>query len=648
MAMLTVPAQGQTIGISTKFGDVSDTELDMTVYPPDTSAAVVILYRNKEVDLSFSDSFGLKRTETFTERVRIMKESGKDYPDYKITYITSCDPREMVSKIKVWTTNRENGKKTVYKLSKKMIYDEKVDENHHCVSFSAENVRVGSVVDVTFTLESPYVADIGTVFIQTYYPINYSEATVSYANYFTFNRKERGYLRCYKDSRVENATMLFSGGLTLPYEMVIDHYWGYDLPAMKVSRYCYCPDLYRQGYEYDLRRFYLPGQFTREFSTTWGHVDEKLRTDGIVKEFHARSRFGNEVAAILAETEDENERIVKIRNLVVSKVRWNEKTGIRPKSADAFKSQEGNAASINALVASALNEAGYVVEPVFILTRDDGMILDFHVSVDAYNAVLLQVVAPSGKIYYMDAARDSGYLNVLPPTYNVSKARVVPLNAGGSWVDISKLTRNQTGRAVTMNVSADGKINGKDIIQGSNSCAARMKNSIKHYGNDEKFIQAIENEDGITIDEFSKEGDDKWSPTARIEYTWTGRAKTAGDYIYVKPFVTKFQDESDFRESERMVPIDFPFAETINYTAVITIPEGYVVESMPQQTVIPCKPLGGRALLQCLYDGAETVSLTFRLSREAVVVPETEYQAVRDFWDMLIGLYNSTIVLKKA
>ena len=76
LLFLSMAARAQSIPVNPKFGAVSDAELEMTTYQPDTSAAVVVLWRRLEVEAAFSGSFGLTRKVTLTERVKILKESG--------------------------------------------------------------------------------------------------------------------------------------------------------------------------------------------------------------------------------------------------------------------------------------------------------------------------------------------------------------------------------------------------------------------------------------------------------------------------------------------------------------------------------------------------------------------------------------------
>ena len=55
---VSVAAGAQRIPVDPKFGNVSDAEIDMTVYEPDTSAVAVMLYRQYTMDLVISGTTG--------------------------------------------------------------------------------------------------------------------------------------------------------------------------------------------------------------------------------------------------------------------------------------------------------------------------------------------------------------------------------------------------------------------------------------------------------------------------------------------------------------------------------------------------------------------------------------------------------------
>ena len=642
----TLTAGAQTIPVNTRFGAVSDSELEMTVYPPDTSAAVLVLYRKSVTDATVTSSLTFMRRTVHTERIKILKESGRDYADYKIFYATDSDPREQVKDIKVVTYNLENGKRTVDKLPHKLIFDEEVSDRRRSVSFSAQNVRVGSVVEVSFTLDSPYVADIGTVYLQSTVPINISEAVVSYAEYFHFNRMMRGSVPCQAETSSNPETVMI-GGSTLSFANMTDSYRAVDVPAYKAASHCYCPDLYRFGYTYDLRYIDIDNVYHQDYSTSWGKVDELFRTEGRLKDFYAKSRFTDEAARAKADTVDEAAQVAAIRNAVVDKVRWNDRISSHASAAKAFKKQEGDSADINALVAAALNGAGFTADPVFLRTRSKGRIMDFHVSADAYNAVVLRVTSPSGQTWMMDASDDCGYLNVLPEDYLVEQARVIPLKGDAGWVNLSGLCRNQLSDTVAMEVAADGSITGTCSLRGYNNWASDMKDEYDGYDKPDDYAAAIENEDGIEVDGLEFVGNGEWSPDASVSFSFSGEATVSGEHIYIRPFLTRYHSEGDFRDPERQIPVEFPFAETINYSARITIPEGYTVESLPQATMLNGGFMGSRTVVQCVYDGGRTVSVNFRYNRGLSIVSPEQYGALRDFWAHLCSTYDSTIVLRK-
>ena len=356
LAALCLPAAAQYMKINPKFGEVSEQELMMDTYPPDTSAAVVVLYQKQVAEASIDSGVGLMRHETFTTRFRVMKESGKSYAEYKIRYRDYGDIEEMVTDIKVVTWNMENGKKVKTVLPKKMIFREKVSERYWSVAFAAENVRVGSVVEVTFKFSSNRVGEFGTMYMQSSVPINISELEVIYAECFIFNKMQQGYEPFTHSHEVTNGYASF-GQSRLDFNINNDRFRAVDVPAMRPEPFSYYPDQYRLAMDYELRQFHLVGATDQYFSTTWHDVDQSIVNDGILKEFHAKCPFKDEAVAAASSVEGEAAQIAAVRDLVRSKIKWNKRISIYPQPKKALKEGEGDSADINALVSSALINA---------------------------------------------------------------------------------------------------------------------------------------------------------------------------------------------------------------------------------------------------------------------------------------------------
>lgn len=89
--LLPLALHAQRIPVDTKFGKISDAELDMTVYDADTSAAAVVLLSEDEVTLSVDLDLRMRMVHKTHERIKILKESGRDYADYRLYFRTDND-----------------------------------------------------------------------------------------------------------------------------------------------------------------------------------------------------------------------------------------------------------------------------------------------------------------------------------------------------------------------------------------------------------------------------------------------------------------------------------------------------------------------------------------------------------------------------
>ncbi len=644
-----VSAMGQTIPVSSKPGDISQAELTMETYAPDTSAAVVILYSKHEVLVAFDFQLQASRKETVTTRYKVLKESGKDCADYKLLYL-SQNNLERISGIKVTTYNLEGGKVVQSKLSKKMIFDDKFSDRYNQVTFSAPDVRVGSVVEVQYILTSEGFWDIGTIYMQQHYPVNFAELNIEYAEFFRFNKLARGFYK-FHDNRTTTRVAVMSVGAygePMDYTVITDYFSGIDLPALKVEPYNYYPNQSRLGVEYELREIYMQGGAIRkDFSSTWEKVDDQFFKEGLWKECTSSVKFVPEAKEAIASAADEKAAIDAVRSLVLDKVHWNEKVALFPNVSKALKDGAGDQADICGVAASVFNAVGYTAEPVLVKTRDRGVLADFHPSSDAFNALILKITGPSGTVYFTDIVRPETYLNVLPSTYLVPRARVLALNGAGSWADISKLTKCTRMRSYTMDVAADGTVKGKAQISANNQSAWSMKSSYNSYKDKEEYIANIEKDNGIEISSFTFTGADKWSNSARLEYDFELQADATGDRIYLKPFFDKPHNESDFQSTVRTSPVEFGYPYTMKAVINITWPEDYVIEQLPSNAGIASDIAGSRAFAKYTPTGENSLNVAFTFTLGNTYISEDRYMDLRKYWDELCNIYKGTIILRK-
>ena len=635
-------AAAQTIPVNPKFGSVSDAEIDMTVYSPDTSAVAVMLYREYTMDLVISEVSGvIVKDITVHERIKVLKEEGKRFGDFSFLYLNSNSTKEAYSGVKVETFNRENGKVVRTKLSKKFDFDEKYAEDVRRRSFSAENVKVGSVIEVAYKFSSPRYYAIDDIDIQLTIPVNQTHIEVGYAEYFGVNRTQRGSVltRYRKDNRIANLPGATS------YEVNLDVFDAVDVPALPAESHSFCPDQYRGAITYDLSSVVIPGVVFESISMKWPDVDKAISESDIFRVCKGKFRDAKELEAALTGVEGDEARIAAVRNFVVGKVKWDEESQLVPDDArEILKRGSGSDADINALTASALNTLGYTAEPVMIRRRTSGMLIDHHISLRSFDTFILRVTAPGGQgPWYLDAARDEGYLNVLNPLFLVEKARVIPFNGSGEWVDLTNLTRSHVSELVKMRMEPDGTLTGSAQIVANHEDSYLVKAHYNSFDTEDAFLEDIESDEHIEITAF--EIKKEYGPTAEISYSFE-KENEAGSLLYIQPVLSSFHSSSDFRKEERKLPVDFPYPESITYSFSLEIPEGYVVEELPEKVGLTFPSLEGRIQFATQQVG-NIVSVLYRASLGKMLVLPEEYADLRLFWETAIGVEKSTIVLKK-
>ena len=113
-----------------KYGKVDQADLDMKVYPADSSASAVVLC-----------NYGYFNSREFQfvhqKRIKILKEEGKSQGDFFV-------PATEKAVVKGQIVNMENGIPVITKLGKESIFIEKVSKNQYRARVACPNVKVGS------------------------------------------------------------------------------------------------------------------------------------------------------------------------------------------------------------------------------------------------------------------------------------------------------------------------------------------------------------------------------------------------------------------------------------------------------------------------------------------------------------------------
>ncbi len=639
----------QIVKVNPKFDAVSDDEVKMTSFALDTSAEAVVLYRGdkRSIYLTPNGDFAVENTSRL--RIKILKESAKDLADFQMLYRTDGDMIEKISDIKVITYNWENGKVVKTKMSKEFIFDTKFSDGVKKLAFTAQNVKVGSVIEVSYMNKNKQFWNLGTVNFQGEYPVNFMEATISFPEMLKFNVLSRGLKFFTLNTTYEGRNVPLGGGASFDYSIVVENYKAVNVPALKAESHVFCIDQFYNAVEYELRSLQFPSRPVQNFSSSWEDVDNQLFDSRLWKELNSSCKFKKEVDPIVSSDKSFEEKVAEIRNLVCSKVKWNKKVRLIPgNSSVVLKEASGDNADINALVGSALIYAGYEVHPVLIKLRSSGELAEFHVTTDAFNTFVLRVNSKDGKSVYLDAARDEAYLNILPDDYLVPRAREIAKGYKSAWRNLENLSQNTMELVVDATLDEDGMLSGKMTMHATGGDSYMVKRMLNSYEKDEELYSSLEGGNSYTVISVDPNKDKSYSSECKVVVELEQQMQTSSEMIYLRPIIESLHSDSSFKSEKRSVPVDINRLSTITYKLHVTIPDGYQVEQMPSSDTFGT--LDSKFTAQVTYalsEGGKSVDVVYTTSANAMYVDPRNYKDYRRFWHQMVQTEKETIVLKK-
>lgn len=641
-----VYAEAQSIEVNKRFGKVSDEEVMMTSYDRDTSASALILYENTDIFLNINASgqFSLERKKHV--RIKVLKEDGVDWGDFELIHLATNTHKEAVTGIEVITYNMEEGKVVSTKMPKKYVFREDYSENYDKLSFSAQDVKVGSVIEVKYVITSSRYWRVDDVFFQRPIPVNLAECNVRIPDYFSFNKKMNGYIHVdFTNEFMASSVMI--GGNSLNYNMSTDKYRVADVPAFRKEPYVYNSSQYISAVHYDIRSLTIPGAVYEDFSVDWADVDESYADSDIIRRFRGNCQYKDEVAQISSDLPDED-KILAAVNIVNNAVQWDKSYDLVPKPlAQTVKSRTGSNADKNSLVAGCLRELGFVVDPVFIRLRSSGVLMDFQPEMNPYDTFILSVTSSDGTVRYLDCGSPYGYINILNPLMLVTNGRIIHQNGTGQWVDLTRLCRSGVVMYVNASVDPASALSAGNVsLNYFGEDSYQFKAHYNSFDDEEEYMDDLENDHSVEIQELEVKKDDEYSKDVSVTFTYSKPLDSMGEIIYIDPFFEEFHSKDSFQSITRDYPVDFPYTYSIKYSYVLQIPDGYSVEELPKNQLLKLDALDASVRVLAKVDG-NRLQLSYTYTQNQILGTAQKYNDIRDFWQHLGGIYDSMIVLKK-
>jgi hypothetical protein len=643
-----------------KFGKVSKEEVAKNVYEKDTSANAVILYkyRNTYFDHDHPDGY-IVITEVH-ERIKILNKDGLDYATKKLRAYDYGKNHEIISGIKGYTYNLENGKLKVEKLRKDGIFEEKLSDYWEETSFTMPNVKVGSVIEFTYRKKSP-LWTIDNLIIQEDIPIKHFYAKIEVLSYFHYNIVAKGRyniapkqfeelrnLNINYEQNTNGALTQSTKSATIQTKEFVSEYDLRDVPALKDEPYVDNKNNYRAMVSYELANVQFPNGKPYRYSNTWEDVIKTVNeSDNFGKELENTKFLKEDADQIRVKGTSHSELTKNAFEFIKNKMSWN---GIKSVSAreglkKAYKENTGNSAQINLLLTALLRECGVKANPVLVSTRDHGF--PVFPTLDGFNYVIA-CAEVNGKTILLDATDKLSYLNILPQrALNWEGTLVLP---DGKFKKINMypvdLSKHNTIMSITIN--DDGSLSGKQNSSYSDLDGMAYRKNYQTYSKDEYIDRLINTYLFDDLTEFEVKNDKELDKSVIESFSFEidEGVDMVGNEIYFSPLFFHRLTENPFKLKERNFPVNFVYASSEKKMINVKIPEGYQVTSTPEPIKMSLPDGMGSFLFNIsVVEGGLNVISTFEIN--TAVIPEFKYAELKEFYNQRVLKETEKVVLTK-
>jgi len=633
-----------------KYGNATLDELNMTVYPQDTTASAVILLKKGELRFVYNDLYGFQFEYELQVKIKILKTEGLDWCNQSISYYEADrSSKEQVNGLSGTTYNLEDGKVTKTKLSKEFISDEDIDNKLKVKKFTMPAAKVGSVIEYKYTLVSAFYYELRDFKFQESIPIAYTYFEAKLPEYFKYNLNYQGYITL-KSERVptnesfqirykDDNGRLQSTTVRCTAELIKSE--GRDVPAMKNESYLWTIEDYISKISFELKSVQMPYSMTKDKSSTWASIDNDILSSS---SFGGNLKKADLFKEEIAKGELTISRAKEIQDMVKYRVKWNDKRAASPGNLkEALKNGTGTTAEMNFLLINALQAGGFDAFPVILSTRSNGRLPISHPSITAFNYVITGLRIDT-MMYYADASAKYGDWNLLPEKCMVPQARIMKQN-GCRWVNLSTISTGSVLKTARFNFEGSkytGKIN--DTRKGSAALAS--KEYYYNHKDEEDYIEFLKKSSNCEIDNFSISGTDNTSEPLKIAYSQTDDASLGDDFLYINPMIDKQFSENPFKEEKRMYPVEFNYLGNYLQIVDILIPEGYVVDELPQAAKMVLND-NDIVLTYRMEQTDNSIKLHYQFQLKKLMFLPEEYEHLRDFYAKIVAKNSEQIVLKK-
>src|SRR5690554_308690 len=650
-----------SFGQDYRFKKVSKEELLQKEHPVDSDANAAILYREVKTEFQYSEDSGWYLVTDYFERIKIYNKGGFDRANLTIDLYKGAG-EDNLKGLRGYTYYIDSkGKMKSMKLQKEGIFTQETTKYLTQTKVTMPDLREGCIVEYKYTINSPFIFNIDEFRLQENIPVDKVSIVFRSPEYFQYKTHQRGWVPYNVETTTKERTMTISNTARdsdmrmktsmhdvnfkeQTHEINLD-----GVSALKEEPYAGNINNYTTALQFELSYVDIPGGGIKTYSTTWEDVSKSIyKVDSFGPELERSNYFAKDIDELLTGANSPQERVGRIFFYVLNKMNWNNYTGYYTNEGvrSAYKKGIGNVADINLMLVSMLRYANIEANPVLVSTKSHGIPL--FPTINGFNYVIAAVEFPEGTLL-LDATNKHADLGVLKPEIINGKGRVLRENGQSSWISLRSMISAVKSSMLSLEINSDLSLKGKANNRFTGNYAFQYRSIFKNLNNDAQRKKIEESTNQTELSHLKFENLNVLGEPVALEYNFESfdYIEEVAGKLYFSPLVFLANNENPFKPETREYPIDFGFPMKDRYIVNVTLPEGYVVESIPEDVVYNLGENTGsyRYLISQIGDRLQ-LSVEFSINQSFIAAEE--YGNLKKFFELCIAKEKEKVVLSKA
>ena len=637
-----------------EFGKVTIDELKEKMHPIDTSAVSAILFKKAKTTFNYTLSNGFAITTEFSIKIKIYKKEGLKWAAFEIPYYVGYEKLgdEKVIITNAFTYNLVDGKIVKEKVSSESKFKEKTNEFWQTKIITFPNVKEGSIIELKYEYKSENLSEFPVFQYQYKIPVNYAQYITEIPLYFLYNATQIGLEKVTLEDKLEQVTARYdnASGMSdyVSFQQIKTKYEAFNVPKLIEEEYVNNMDYYYGKIVHELKTVQFPNQQPNQIASSWESVAKSIFEDkDFGSELNKSDYFTNDLKRIINNMDSMELRLKVVFEFVKNKMNWNGNLGFFTKSGvvAAYNENTGNVAEINLMLIAMLKSSGLDARPVLLSTKGNGATLFPNKS--KFDYVIASVVL-DGKQYLLDATCKYCSIFNLPIRDLNDKGRLINKDGNSSEIDLILEANSINKSNIIANIDSFGEVFGQVSNTYFDFEALKFREKFSGVSH-ESIVENLEKKySGLEIENYELKNDKLiYEPVIeKFSIKSNNVAEIIGGRIFFSPMLCFALAQNPFKQERRQYPVNFSFPTKNKYLISINIPEGYVIESLPESIAIGInqKQVTFKFALSA---NEKQITVNVNLDINSTVIPLEDYDNLKQFFKLVIEKENEKIILKK-